>query len=84
MDQRTHIEMEINAGGISESIRGWGNSGLTLNHPTEMVGRKSNYLSDRTLMVRANKAASDIRRDLVRELRSSNTNVRIRIIAELQ
>jgi hypothetical protein len=82
-DQRTQITMEIEAEGIRELILGYGNSSLTLDHPKEMVARRSNYVSDRTLFVRADKAASDISRDLVRALRLPRTDVRIRLIAEL-
>ena len=83
-DKGTRVAMEIEAGGIRELIQGRGNPALTLNHPIEMVGRKSTYVSDRTFMVRADRSASDISRDLVRELSSPGTIVRIRLIAELE
>jgi hypothetical protein len=77
------IVVELRAAGIFESIEGRGSRGFTLTHPTEMVGRKSTYVSDRTLMVCADKAAIDIDRDLVYALRSPETRLQIRIIAEL-
>jgi len=83
-DQRTRVAMEIETEGIRELIQGRGNPALTLNHPIEMVGRKSTYASGRTFMVRADKSASDISRDLLRELKSPGTIVRIRLIAELE
>ncbi len=78
----TRIVVELRAAGIFDSIEGSGSAELTLSHPGEIVGRKSTYVSDRTLMIRANKAACDIDRDLVRALKSPNTKLEIRIIAE--
>ena len=82
-NEETRITVELEAAGITEFIRGRGNPALTLNHISEIVGRRSNFVSDRTLMIRADKAACDINRDLVRELKSSTTRVQVRIIAEL-
>ena len=47
------------------SIEGRGAPGLTLSHPTDIVVRKSGFVSDRTLMVHANRAAVDLPRSLV-------------------
>ena len=77
------IIVQLKAAGIVESIEGSGSCGLTLSHPAEMVGRKSTYLSDRTIMIRADRAACDINRDLVYELQSPSTTLHIRVIAEL-
>jgi hypothetical protein len=77
------IIVQLKAAGIVESIEGRGSHGLTLSHSTEMVGRKSTYLSDRTIMIRADRAACDINRDLVYELQSPSTTLHIRVIAEL-
>jgi hypothetical protein len=77
------IIVELRAAGIVESIEGRGSLGLTLSHSSEFVGRKSTYVSDRTFMIRANKAASDIRRDLIHALRSPDTRLKIRMVAEL-
>ena len=82
-NERTRIALEIEAGGISESIVGRGSPALRLDHPSEIVARKSTYISDRTLMIQANKAAFDLSRDLVRELKIPAALVQIRLIAEL-
>jgi len=82
-NERTQIVLEIEAGGISESIVGRGSPALRLDHPSEIVGRRSTYISDRTLMIKADKAASDLSRELVRELQSPTVLVQIRLIAEL-
>ena len=77
------IIVQLKAAGIAESIEGYGSRELTFNHPTEMVGRKSTFASDRTMMIRADRAACDINRDLVYELQSPSTTLHIRVIAEL-
>lgn len=76
------ILVELHVAGISESIKGKGSSKLTLKHPTEFVGRKTTYTSDRTLMINADKAAGDLSRELAAALASPETRLRVRIIAE--
>jgi hypothetical protein len=77
------IMVELRAAGIVETIEGRGSRGLTLGHSSEIVGRKSTYVSDRTLMIRADKAACDIDRDLIRALKSPGTRLQITIIGEI-
>jgi hypothetical protein len=77
------IIVELRGAGIYDSIEGRGSADLSLSHSSEIVGRKSAYVSDRTLMVGANKAASDIDRELVCALRSPDTRLDVRIIAEV-
>ncbi len=64
---RVTVRMEV--GGKVETVRGWGHPSLALDHPTDMVVRKSSFLCGRTLAVRADKAARDLSREFVRELR---------------
>ncbi len=77
------ITLELRAGGLIECVQGCGSSKLTLSDPSEIVCRKSTHISDRTIMISANKAASDLRRDFVHLLRSPNTTILIRLIAVL-
>ncbi len=48
-----------------------------------MVVRKSGYISDRTLMVKADKSAADIPRDMARMLRNPDEKVTIHVAAFL-
>jgi hypothetical protein len=50
---------------------------------SEIVGRRSTYISERTLMIRADKAACDISRDLVSALKSAAARVRVEMTVEL-
>lgn len=66
---------------MSFSVEGVGGEGLTFNHPRDIVVRKSGFLSDRTLMVRSNKAAIDVPRKIVRMLQNPGERVAIEISA---
>jgi len=67
----------IEAGDIVDVITASGNSKLILTHPTDMVVRKSGYICNRTLAIRADKAACDLSRKLVERLRNPEQKVRI-------
>lgn len=62
------LEMTIECGGLEDKVTAYGHPKLTLNHPTDMVVRKSEFVCDRTLAVRADKAAADLNRKLVEKL----------------
>ncbi|AXI25240.1 hypothetical protein CFE53_03410 [Methanofervidicoccus sp. A16] len=63
------IVVEILVDELREVIVGKGHKDLILNHPTDIVIRKSTYICPRTLMISANKSAKDIDREIVRRLR---------------
>ncbi|XRO76291.1 DUF371 domain-containing protein [Methanocaldococcus sp. 10A] len=63
------IIVEIEVEGIKDTIIGEGHKDLILNHPTDIVIRKSNYICPRTLMINANKSAKDINREIVKKLK---------------
>ena len=66
---------------FSEQVEAQGSPKLILNHPTEMVIRKSDYISNRTLAIHANKAAKDLSRTLVERLKDPKQKVKITLIA---
>ena len=53
-----------------DEIVGFGHENLTLTHPTDIVIRKSDYVCDRTLMIGADKAARDLDRNVIRDLKN--------------
>ena len=71
------VTVSIEAGEISETINAYGNPHLVLTHPTDIVIRKSSYICDRTLAIKADKAACDLSRTLVKKLRSPGQRVKI-------
>ncbi|WP_461462919.1 DUF371 domain-containing protein [Methanobrevibacter sp.] len=51
-----------------DEICGKGDHRLPLNHLTDIVIRKSDFICSRTLMIHADKAASDLDRNLINDL----------------
>jgi hypothetical protein len=63
-------------------IEGRGAHGLTFSHPTDIVVRKSGFVSDRTLMVRANRAAADLPRSLVELLQDPHRKLLVELAVQ--
>jgi hypothetical protein len=74
------IELEVD--GEKETVKAWGSSRLTLTHPTDLVIRKSNFVCNRTLAIKADKTASKFSRKLVEKLQNPNQKVKITLTAE--
>jgi len=77
------ITVHLEAEGINETIHGLGSPNLHLNHPTEIVGRRSLFTSDRTIMVGADKAAFDLDRALISVLKSPRTTLNVQVMVEV-
>lgn len=75
------LSVTIEADGEAEEIHAFGHPSLTLRHPSDLVVRKSEFLCERTLAIKADKAAADLRRDLIARLRSRGAKVQILIRA---
>ena len=69
-DSKTKITVELETENGHDEINGFGHEDLTLTHPTDIVIRKSDYTCDRTLMIKADKAARDLDRDLIDDLKN--------------
>jgi hypothetical protein len=65
----TSITLRMWVNGLKEEVTGTGSPGLTYTDSTSMVARTSTYTCGRTLMVNANKAASDLSRDFIDRLK---------------
>ncbi len=79
--EKGHGELTIRVQGQTFTVEGRGSSGLAFTNPKEIVVRKSGFVSDRTLMVYANKSASDIPRRLVTLLQDPTQTITIEISA---
>jgi len=77
------ITVRLQAEGLTETIRGRGSPSLSFTHSREMVGRKSLYASDRTIMVSSDKAAYDLDKQLIAVLKYSKTKLNVQIIVEI-
>ena len=76
------MRITISAGGVSDVVTAWGSPELELSHQGEIVVRKSNFVSDRTLGIRADKAAADLSLGLKEKLKDPEQE--IRFVIELE
>jgi len=65
--------------GLKEELKGTGNEKMSFNHPTDIVVRKSSFVCNRTLLIKADKAAVDLGREMVELLKDSSTILVFRI-----
>lgn len=63
-----HIRVFLETKNAKDEIRGWGHPNLILSNKTDLVCRKSNYICDRTLMIKSDKAACDLNKNLIKDL----------------
>ncbi|MHA1930089.1 MAG: DUF371 domain-containing protein [Candidatus Thorarchaeota archaeon] len=73
--ERTRIHLKMKANDESEEVIGYGSPRLTYESSISMVARTSPYECGRTLMVKANKAASDLSRQFIAELSEPDTQI---------
>lgn len=73
------VTIRIVVGGTSFEVKARGDPRLELTHPRDIVIRKSDFVSDRTLAVGADSAAKDLPREMVRLLRNPSTAGRLEI-----
>jgi len=59
-------------GGFSVKVLAKGSSELTLDHPSDLVWRKSGYICGRTVGIRSDTAAADLPEGIIRSLRDGN------------
>ena len=71
----SRVCITIRVGTHSFVIRGRGDPGLTLQHHSDMVIRKSTFLCPRTLAVECDAASIDMPREMVRDLRDGMDGV---------
>lgn len=81
--ENSRITMLIEVGDIIDTVNAHGKSRLVLSHPTDMVVRKSNYVCSRTLAIKADKAACDLSRELVKRLKDPEQRIRIALTVKV-
>jgi hypothetical protein len=73
--------LRLQTGRFEFTVEGKGDPRLTFSHATDLVVRKSGFISDRTLMIHADKSSMDIPRDMVRLLQDPTSRVTVEISA---
>ncbi len=69
-DSNTKIKVILDTENGHDEITGFGHEDLTLTHPTDIVCRTSDYTCSRTLMIGADKAARDLDKNLIEDLKN--------------
>jgi len=78
----SQIKITVEAGGLKEVVKARGTPRLLLTHPSDLVVRKSDYVCGRTIAIGADKAAQDLSRELVEQLKNPCQKVTITLTAE--
>jgi hypothetical protein len=76
------IVIVLEVDGMRDEITAYGDERLRLTSRNSMVIRKSTYIDDRTLAVRADKAAKDINRKIIERLTDPNKRVTVTLRVE--
>lgn len=76
------ITVTIEADGIVETLSAKGDPRLTFTDPEDIVVRKSSYICGRTVAVKADKAAADLSRELIKKLKNPNQKVTVTLTVE--
>ncbi|MDR2967152.1 MAG: DUF371 domain-containing protein [Methanobacteriaceae archaeon] len=72
-NEDTRITIKLKTKNSFDEINGHGHPNLTLNHPTDIVCRKSSFICSKTLMINSNKASCDLNLDLISDLKKGHT-----------
>ena len=70
------IEISLPQYGLKETLIGFGAKGMTFKHRTDIVVRKSTFVCDRTLAIKADKSALDLNREMVELLKDPSTELK--------
>ena len=71
--------LALRVGPFEFVVEGRGDSRLTFSHDTDLVVRKSGFISERTLMILADKSSMDIPRHMVQLLQNPTNRVTVEI-----
>jgi hypothetical protein len=74
------LTITIEADGLTQQIKASGSPRLVLANQTDMVIRRSAYISDRTLAIHADKSSNDLPRGFVEKLKNPEQKIKITLI----
>ncbi len=76
---KAKITLELPDYGIKDEIVGLGNEKMSFKHKKDIVVRKSNYVCERTLLIKATKSAFEIDREMIKLLKDPSTRLILKI-----
>jgi uncharacterized protein len=78
------VTIELEVDDMKGQITAYGSPELTLNHPNDLVIRTSEFTSDRTLAVKADKSSGQLSRAVVAKLKNPKQQVTLTLTVETQ
>ncbi len=78
--ENAKLTIIIEANELKETIYALGSPKLILSNTVDMVIRKSDYISDRTVAIHANKSSSDLTIELLKKLKDPKQKIKITLI----
>ncbi len=78
-EPNAQVTITIEADGLTAQVHAHGSPKLTLTNTNDMVIRKSDFISGRTLAIHSDKSSRDLPRSLIGKLRNPSQLVRITI-----
>ena len=76
------LTIHLEVGGLQGQINAYGSPELVLNHPNDLVIRKSEFISDRTLAVKADKSSADLSKAVIEKLKNPEQRVTLTLTME--
>jgi len=73
------IKVTLKCGLVTDTVTGYGDPELSLTHTKDIVLRKSIFKCSRTLMIKADKACSDLKPELIKKLQKPSSKLNFRI-----
>ncbi|MCW4000225.1 MAG: DUF371 domain-containing protein [Candidatus Bathyarchaeota archaeon] len=77
------LSIQLEVDGLVGQISAYGSPDLALSHPNDLVIRKSDFVSDRTLAVKADKSSGDLSRAVVEKLRNPKQQVTLTLTLQV-
>ncbi|MBY9016789.1 MAG: DUF371 domain-containing protein [Candidatus Lokiarchaeota archaeon] len=65
------IQVIIKAGDFIDSFYGFGNNNLTLLNKKDIIFRKSDFICDRTILIKCSKSSSELDRNIIKNIINS-------------
>ena len=81
---KARIIMKLVTNDFTEEVKGWGSPKLSFESRDGIVCRTSTFVDERTLMIKADKAAVNLSRGLITKLQSDTQLLKVQIIVEHQ
>lgn len=75
----TKLVITLRCGEVEDKVTAYGDPQLTFTHLYDMVIRKSNFICDRTLAIRSDKSANELKRELIKKLKQQGKELEVEL-----